>query len=317
MKKALFILLTITIGWIYTYGQSSVFFIPNWQKGEKHTYSISEIKEKTSSTDKGQTTETVSSDTNTYIAHFEVIDITNESYRIKMSYENNVDEIINELNIDDIHITIPEEYKEVDVIYTCDLNGVYQQIENVDEIQKNMKLLLDSILRPIAKENPLLLQIFGKIAQLYSTPEAIQTTAFKELQMFHFLYSYELVEDMMYPYDELLPNILTGEPLHATSIVYIDTINTEQSLCSVKRISSINEKDAKNMVKAYCNLLNANKAVKKYLKKMKIEIFDNYTWDYSTLLHMPLNVDTKRYTTVTIGNEISTTLEELQINFIE
>lgn len=317
MLKKLFFFLFLTAGYIYTFGQNSILFMPIWQQGETHTFSISEIKVKVKSTDGGETYTTVSEDTNTYIAHFEILDVTDELYRIKMSYENNIDEVFNDLDIDSIHFTIPEEYQEVDVIYTCDRNGLYQQIENVEEIQKNMKLLLDSILLPIAQDNPLLLGMFSKITQMYSTPEAIQTTAYKELQMLHFLYGSEMENDYTYSMQEFLPNIITEEPLRATTVIYIDTINSEQSLCTVKRYSSINKKDAKKLVKLFFKTLSFNKGMKKVMSKMEMSIEDDYTWDFSTLLNIPLNISAKRYSSVIIGQEENLNLEELQINLIE
>ena len=46
MLKKLFFFLFLTAGYIYTFGQNSILFMPIWQQGETHTFSISEIKVK-------------------------------------------------------------------------------------------------------------------------------------------------------------------------------------------------------------------------------------------------------------------------------
>lgn len=317
MKKSfgLFCLILATISFGYS---QTVSFMPAWQVGETHIYSFTQVKTKYKIVN-GEETMT-STDTSTINARFEITEIGTDHYKIKMTkMTKEIEELLGAFDTINF-LYLPESYKNLDIIYTTNRNGELQGIDNWEEIAENMRLLCDSLLSPMYDEYPILETMMQRIKILYSSQENIQNVEFKQLGLLHFLFGAEMEVGYTYPYTETLPNAWNpNQPLRAMSILGIDTLMTEQSICRVKRYSYINEKDAKKLVQSVIKQL-ANFGGKKVLKEtkgMKMVITDNYTFDYSTLEHMPVYINAERSTRTTLKKEDAMQVEESIIQLLE
>ncbi len=315
MKKIFGLFVLILFVFSFGYGQT-VSFMPAWQVGETHTYAFSTVKSKYQNVD-GEPNRT-STDTSSYNAHFEVIEVGDDHYKIKMTKE--LGDILGDIDSLKNFLYLPEGFKNVDVIYTTNRNGELQGIDNWEEIAENMRLLCDSLLSPMYEEYPVTEAIMLRFKSLYSSQESIQNIEFKDLFLLHFLFGAEMEVGYTYPYEENLPNaFIANQPLRAMSILGIDTLMTDQSICRVKRYSYINEKDAKKLVQNVIKTLAAfgGKKALKEAKGMKIVITDDYTFDYSTLEHMPVNIHAERSTRTILKKGEGFQVEERIIQLLE
>ncbi|MBR4218645.1 MAG: hypothetical protein IKR71_06325 [Bacteroidales bacterium] len=317
MKKTFGLFVLILFVFSFGYGQT-VSFMPAWQVGETHTYSFSVIKSKYKMVD-GEPFLT-SSDTGSYNAHFEVIEVGDDHYRIKMTKElEDLMSILDTMKTMKLFYR-PENYKNLDVIYSTNRNGELQEIDNWEEIAENMRLLCDSLLSPLYEDYPVLENVMLTLKSRYSSQESIRQFEFKELQLLHWLFGAEMEVGYSYPYQETLPNMWDpSTPLRASSVTGIDTLMTDQSICRVKRYSYINEKDAKKLVMNVIKMLasfGGKKSIKE-AKGMKMTITDDYTFDYSTLEHMPVYINAQRATRTIVKNEDAMQVEERIIKLLE
>lgn len=319
MKKTFGLFVLILFVFSFGYGQT-VSFMPAWQVGETHTYSFTQVKTKYKLVDGEQTI--TSNDTSSYNAHFEVIEEGIDYYKIKMTEE--VGDILNITDsLKDI-LYLPEGFKDVAVIYTTNRNGELQVIDNWEEIAENMRLLCDSLLSPMYEEYPFMETIMKQMKILYSSQESIQNIMFKDLFLLHFLFGAEMEVGYTYPYEETLPNAFAADqPLRAMSILGIDTLMTDQSICRVKRYSYVNEKDCKklvqNIIKTMAKTMAGfgGKKIAKEAKGMKMVITDDYTFDYSTLEHMPVHINAQRSTRTNLKQQDAMQVEERIIKLLE
>lgn len=316
MRKNFSLLFLLLIGFSFGYSQTFS-FMPSWQVGETFTYSFSKIKTKYKTVD--GIDNMTSTDTSSYNARFEILKVSQDQYTIKMTKD--IEEALSALDTIEF-LYLPEEYKNIDVIYTTNRNGEIESIVNWEEIAKNMQLLCDSLLVPMYDEVPTMEKAMQHIKQLYSSQESIQNIEFTELLILHWLYGAEMEVGYSYPYGELLPNAWApDQPLHAQSITGIDTILTEQSICRVKRYSYIDEKESKRLVQkamqAFAQFGMVKKTLKKETKGMKMYIADDYTFDYSTLEHKAVYIHTQRTSEILLKNELSSQLNELIIQLLD
>lgn len=314
MKKTFGLIVLILFVFSFCHAQT-VSFMPAWQVGETHIYSFTQVKSKYKMIN-GEETMT-STDTSSFNARFEIMEVGSDHYKIKMTKE--IEELLGAFDT----ITFlywPESYKNLDIIYTTNRNGELLGIDNWEEIAENMRLLCDSLLTPMYDEYPFLEPMMQRFKMLYSSQENIQNVEFKQLGLMHFLFGAEMEVGYTYPYTETLPNAWNpNQPLRAMSILGIDTLMTNQSICRVKRYSYINEKDAKKMVQNVIKQLASfgGKKVLKETKGMKMVITDNYTFDYSTLEHMPVYINAERSTRTTLKKEDAMQVEESIIQLLE
>ena len=314
MRKLLTLIVFNIITYAFVFGQT-VSFMPAWQVGETHTYSFSVVKTKYKMVDGVQTM--TASDTGTYNARFEIMEVGTDHYRVKMTKElEDLMDVIDTMQI----VYLPENYKNLDVIYSTNRNGELLAIDNWEEIAENMRLLCDSLLSPLYEEYPVIENIMLRLKARYSSQESIQQFEFKDLQLLHWLFGAEMEVGYTYPYQETLPNMWDpNQPLHATTVAGIDTLITDQSLCRVKRYSYINEKDAKKLVMNVIKMLSSfgGKKVLKETKGMKMIITDDYTFEYSTLEHLPVHINAQRSTRTILKKEDAMQVEERIIKLLE
>lgn len=211
MKRHLFLvffLSTISFAAQAQTDSSAVPFVAYWSTGDAYNFKVTKIKQK-------WTNEILTkNDTSQYVAHFEVIDSADKSYKIKWTFENNL------INTRDIPKDIQEKFsafKQSEIIYTTTELGEFRAIENWEEFGTFMKEMFDTLIDSKSGEDGLDKEKFRAVMQpimaAYTSREGLEQVVFKELQYFHFPFGMEYAVKDTLEYEETLPNLLGGTPI--------------------------------------------------------------------------------------------------------
>jgi hypothetical protein len=240
-KPRLLILLILISGYLQSQTDSTISFIAYWNIGDQYKYEL--VKEKY----REKNGEVVKNDSNTYLIDFKVIDSTKKSYTINWKYNNYLKDTI---NVDQELANIIKELEKIEINYDTDELGSFLQIHNWKDIKKTMerleKYLID--INP-SSDSINLKRLMKPMEKAYKSEEGIQNLLFDELQYFHWLFGIELNIYDTLEYEDFIPNILGGEPFRTNSVIYFDSIDFENTTCSVIQKSSFNQADFQSFMK--------------------------------------------------------------------
>ena len=213
---------------------STVQVITYWEKGEKQNYTITKKQIKLDKTD------TLSINLTTYDVEITVIRGTKKSYTIQWLYKNTVTN-----NYNPIFQRVTNAIKGLKVIYKTDELGVFIELVNWKQIQKDIQKSIN-ILRKEYKDIPEIDNVIEQIIATFLTKEAIESTSIKDIQQFHTFHGgkYKLGEILQ---DELkVPNIFGGNPFDADITICLDEINEEDNNFTLKITQEISNEQLVN-----------------------------------------------------------------------
>ena len=159
---------------------SSVQIISYWKTGENQIYSVKDKKVQIKGND------TIVKRDNHYTVEMKVLDMTDKSYTIQWEYKTG--DSYNKSNDFDLFSGLVKAYK---VIYKTNEMGEFSEVVNWKEIRN----IFNSIIKTAAKEekrNKDLANILKQISEMYSSKEAIEAYAIKDIQQFHSLFGVSL-----------------------------------------------------------------------------------------------------------------------------
>lgn len=254
MKQKTILLLSLFLSLI-SYSQidsTKVSFIAYWSIGDDYDFKISKVKRE------WKNDVLTKKDSSQYIANFKVLDSTEKSYDIQWTYKNNIVSTFQEKaeKIFDDKEAVNKILKKNDlskVIYRTNELGEFIEILNWKELGESTKLLLQEMLDSFEKKNPKkvneLRNAINPIIEIYSSKQGIEQLAINELQYFHFPFGleYDITEPI--EYEQELPNVLGGEPILADATLTFEEVDFENSFCSLKEQTVINQDDTKRVVK--------------------------------------------------------------------
>jgi len=221
-----------------------------WNKGEKQKYIISEEKIKIKGTD------TASKEITSYEVEILVLDSTENTYTIQWTYlnlkTNSSNEIIQKLmNIN----------KDMKLIYKIDDVGTFIEVVNWKEIKEFIHTSM-AVIKNEMKSIPEIEKVFNQIEKMYSSREAIESAAIKDIQQFHSFHGgkYKLGETIEGKLQ--LTNIFGGKPFDADMTVFLDEINIDENNAIVRSTQEINKEQLTNATYEY---------LKKMAENMKID----------------------------------------------
>lgn len=296
------------------YGQvdtTKIAFVSYWSIGDSYNYKVTKIrqqwKEEVLSKDEKQE----------YIANFTVIDSTEDSYTIRWSYENNLE---NAYQIPEELLERFSKYKLTEIIYKTSEVGEFLEILNWEEVGDIMNNMFDDIVIVLGgndnKKKDTLKTAMLPLKQIYSSKQGVEQLVLKELQYFHFPMGIEYDITKPLVYDEELPNIFGGKPIKAKAKLYFENVDFEAGFCILKQEMSLDPRDTKAFLKQFCKSMKlSSKETKVSFKTAVFEINDNNTFEYYYDPGIPSRIETVRESIIDIdkekGKRIDKTLIEL------
>ncbi|MBX2992313.1 MAG: hypothetical protein KF749_14275 [Bacteroidetes bacterium] len=208
-------LLTLTGHAQINRADSTVQVIGYWNRGDKETYSITE------QTFRIQSGDTTSRDQSSYDVEITVADSTASSYTIEWLYKNFSVEGNNQLLK-----KLASASENMKVVIRTDEFGGFLEVANWQEVRDFMHRsvqLITSDLPPVPNGG----ELIANMVAMFSSKEAIESAAIKEIQQFYTFHGGRYKLDLEYSGKTQLPNIFGGEPFDAEMTVLLEEIDEE------------------------------------------------------------------------------------------
>ena len=256
-------LFTIILSIIFTsaFGQinmtdSTAQVITYWDIGEKQSYSISLQKIKLKETD------TTSNEVMTYDVDVTVLDSTEDSYTIEWFYHN-----YKTNSTDEIEKKVTSLSEDLKVIIETDELGVIKGVRNWKEVRsfliKSMSEIEDDI-----KDIPNMDKIFKQIENMYSSKEAIESTAIQDVQQFHTYHGGKYLLNEILEFNMQGPNIYNPQkPFDIKSTMYLDELNPDDNNFIIRLNQEIDSDQLTNTTFEYLKQMAETMGIKGPKKK--------------------------------------------------
>ena len=243
---------------------STVQAIGYWDKNEKQSYSVTTDKYKLKGAD------TTSKENMKYEVDITILDSTAKSYTIEWSYKNFSMQTSNDL-MKKI-MSIAEDMK---VIIKTDENGAFTEVVNWKEIRDYIKKATDKM-RSELKDIPKMDAVIKQAETTYSTKEAIESAAIKDILQFYTFHGakYKLGETVEGKLK--VPNLFGGDPFDCDVSLYLDTIDAEENNYIMRSTQEVDHQQLTDATYNYLVTLSKNLKVdppkREDLKDLKNEI---------------------------------------------
>ena len=307
---------TLISSHLFAQSDSTVSFVAYWHKGETQKYKV--IKKKLTNRNGKQTQNEV----NSYLTSFTVLDSTATSYLVEYKYENTLFNSSPELTQQ--MSSLGDKYRYLTVKYKTDELGAFQGIENWKEVGNMMNDIFTLVIKNTESSKKIDLEKAMKpMKEMYSSKEGIERLVFKELQSFHSPYGGEFSLADTIRYEDMLPNLVGGDPIRANALLYFNPIDYETGTCTF--INELNpdpegiRKMITDMTSKIMSTTNFGSAAEKKQKmsemreafaNMKMDIKDYSTYTYDLESTWPTLVTTKRTTIMELPGDSGNIIEE-------
>lgn len=322
MRYFLLVLLgVLTLKTVSAQDELMVPFVAYWNVGDSKNYKVTKknVRFKNNIETENQTT--------VYEMKCTVVDSSEFSYTLEWEYQNT---LMNTLEIPQEIQNALDKYKLVKVIYTTNEVGVFQEILNWEEFRNMTNDMLDKLVELNMSTNKNFAKVIEPIKKIYSSKESITSLILKEIQIFHFPLGVEFNAMDTLKYEELLPNLMGGEPIKGNGTVYFENINMDKGTAKFINQLKLDENDARRVVgevmKSFVKNLSfsSKKEKEKTLKevndefsKMEMDIQDYNVFNYYFNPGWPIHIHTKRTSVFSGQNESGLRIDEVIIEEIE
>jgi hypothetical protein len=236
---------------LFSYGQinmedSSVQVITYWDKGDVTSYTITWHKANLVGED------TTSLETTTYDVDITVLKSTDKSYIVQWHYKNmstnNDNPTVQQL----MNMT-----KNMKVIYKTNELGIFLEVVNWKDIKQYIQKSIQTLGKDMAS-NPEFNKALRQMQATYSTKEAIESVAIKDIQQFHTFHGAkyrlgEVVEGQLQ-----LPNIYGTGSIDADFVAYLDEINEEDNNYIMRASQEANKEQLSHAAFEYLTKMSKN-----------------------------------------------------------
>lgn len=276
--------------------------IADWSPGDVFRYNVTKI---------GQKNRVV--DTLRYTMTMTVTDSTEAGYRIKMVYDglynNPAMDSLNKLMDDYFDSNVLDALQTV--YYTTDNVGEILEVENADELIKNILDYSDALLKALGQDDDP--EVNGFLKKLY-TKESLLTGVYKEITYLHTALGYEWALSKPIEKKVKLDNVLTGGYFNAKARVSVEEYDPESQYFRM-RINTV--VDDKQLKKAVTQLLSSVGISKKELKGYRPLVVDDEVYECRAYPGIPLRVDYQRGTIVSSKEDIEGSMERYIITLVD
>ncbi len=238
MTKKLLTTLFLATG-LTAFGQinmadSTAQVITYWDKGEKQNYTITSEKIKLKGTD------TTSKVITTYDVEITVLNQTDKSYTIQWLYKNIKTNSTNPTIQKLMNIT-----KDMKVVFKTDELGAFTEVVNWKEIRDYIQKATNSLSKDFAAI-PEMDKVLKQTAAIYSSKEAVESAAIKDIQQFHTFHGAKYKLGEVLEGQIKVPNLFGTEPFDSDFTIYLDEINEADNNFIVRSTQEVNKEQLTN-----------------------------------------------------------------------
>jgi hypothetical protein len=144
--------------------------------------------------------------------------------------------------------------RDMTVIFTTDELGAFVEVVNWKEISDYIHQSM-AVLKQEYKAQPELDNMIRQVETTFTSKEAIESAAIKDIIQFHTFYGAKYRLGQLYEGTLKAPNIFGGEPFDSEFSAYLDEINTEDNNYILRASEIINNEQLLNATLSYLNTL--------------------------------------------------------------
>lgn len=287
-------------------------FVAYWEVGDSYDFKITKIKQ---AWKRGELSK---NDSVQNMFNFKVIEATDSSYTIEWSCKEN---LMNNSEVPSDLLKRFAEYAPINLLYTTSEVGIFLELLNWKELGEAIQVMFSDLSESLKEEfpnNDTLTQYMEKsmqtILNIYSSKEGIEQVLLKELQYFHFPLGMAFQENDTIHYEELLPNMLGGDPIKADGKVYLTALDKSTKECVLKQDLALKSEDMKQVMLQYFGQTGLpEQEVKKMIAGAQINITDQNQYEYYYYPGIPIKIETVRETMIEIAGEKARNVETIII----
>ncbi len=294
--------LVLTLFAITLYAQDDNYtlpFVAYWSKGDVKHYKITKIKRQYVADSLAK------EEIDAYISRFEILDSTENSYSIEMTYEQ---ELASSTELSAELSEAFKEFEDLTIRYKTDELGAFQEVTNMVEIQTMMNKIFDVLLSKIDTTEGLDIgKAIVPIRNAFTTPEGIEVLLLKEIVYFHFPFGAEYDIEAPIVYEDKLPNAFGGEPFKAIGSLSFENVDYDNYTCRFIHTLRIDPDASKDMIIDLVGKIIAGmnytaekdreaqiQAIREEFADMKYDINDYNEFEYEYDPGWPILIKTKR-----------------------
>ena len=292
MKKIL-VLTFLTILLCYVAHAQMPKYILNaadWHKGDTMSFSVEKIQIKNSIKNSVH-----------YTMFMEVVDSTEDGYRIKMVYRDKM--LDNNIFPDSLQEKMKEILSELlnieqTVYYRTDIAGTFLEIENWQEILEQSVRQAEDILVKLGFEKEEMQKLILNMVKSMYGKEQVTSKLFPEIPLLHSYLGYYLSTKPTKFTTEFPTQFGTVE---GKGVLTVTDYNSETGYCRLNSHTDINQKQLKKCIKQVFQLvasLGSNNIPKKEFQALQLEMTDDMVLEYLSAQGIPLSVEYARIVTV-------------------
>ncbi|HRN74059.1 MAG TPA: hypothetical protein PLM81_13105 [Ginsengibacter sp.] len=243
---------------------SSAQAVTYWNKGEVQTYIITNERMRFKGTDTSEL------ESGTYEVTLKVLDSTENSYTLQW-----VSNVVGTRADDVLRQKLLEVSGNVRIVYKTDEMGAFMEVVNWEELRDRIDKAIDVLagMNGDTKDNP----IAEAVRKLYSTKEAIESVAIKDILQFHLFFGVKYLLSNPVEMELKVPNIIGSEPFDARLVVELKDIYPEDALFVLTALQQVDEAQLENSVFDYMSMIAKETGgalpVREELKGLKNEVF--------------------------------------------
>lgn len=305
------ILLVICLNSFSQADSSKISYVAYWEAGDVYEFKITKLKKQW----KGENQ--IKSDSSTYIARFEVLESTDNLYRIKWTYQLDLTPAMD----------LPESWNQVltkhslsELIYTTNELGEFIEIENWQQVADLVKELFKEVIKEQAKNDnkthEALEVMMTPFISHFTSKEGIQQALFKELQCFHFPLGYDYPINDTIKYENELP-FMEGAVIKTDASIFFESVDFENDYSVMIHQSIANPEDTKTAIIGLFKEMGINNNdLEEMVKSFNLEFYDDNRYEYYFFPGIPSYIETTRIVRITNLKEIQLNIEKIIIELI-
>lgn len=286
-------------------------FIAYWSKGDIYKFQITKIDIQTKYGHEEK------NDTSSYLGIFEVLDSTATSYTIKWTYENYRNDRLGEHP--EVVAAVARSGLDIErVIYTTDELGTFEAIENMDELVAMTKTAFNAVMEGEEMKNlpDSARSKVRDILNLRATPQAILSSIVPELQLLHYPYGIEYLETDSISYDEMLPNLLGGDPFRATNLVLVDSVDRADDFIHLKQYTYVGKEEMMKLISTF--LSSIGQAIShEEMSDVSFKFENDNDFYYYYYPGIPIYIDYQREVVFGDNEGDRVTLKRIEIEWVD
>lgn len=287
----------------------------DWYKDAKYNYLITKVNQQF------RNGELITEYNTVYQAGMEIIDSTGSFYKIKWNiptaavrFDENQD--VNTILNKEIANPITQ------IIYRTSSKGVFEHIENIDEIINVIRIAAAKALKEgtegfVEYDELISSSLFSFISD-GPDKEKLLLRLSEEIRAVHYPFGNQFPLNGRIDFTEEVKNVLGGEDFLCTGHITLENVDFDLNYCVISRELSLEETESKTALMNYFSQMALDKdKISEYINRSKISVFEDNVYEYLYQPGIVLSIEKNKTIKIDLLDEVSLYIDELFIQSLD